>query len=314
MILGLTGPNAAGKGEVARILVAGGFETFSLSDEIREELKARGREPTRDAMIDEGRRLRTEHGLDVLARRAVARFTHGVNQVVDSIRNPEEVRFLKTRPGFFLLLDYVCGGDQTRYGLLVAVSGSVQNVMTYAGVALGVFCSVRLGKKTTAAAGCVSILTGVAAMSVFLAPCQPWLTQLPLRFHPYLSMIPGILMNLGLQGCTLMFASMTADICDEDERVTGLRREGAYAAMAGFLSKLAGVLMMGMSGLIPWLVGYHKAACAPTEAQLINMKWILIAAQGGIVLVALLFILLYPLTRDRALETRRVLDARKRAC
>ena len=216
--------------------------------------------------------------------------------------------------GFFLLLDYVCGGDQTRYGLLVAVSGSVQNVMTYAGVALGVFCSVRLGKKTTAAAGCVSILTGVAAMSVFLAPCQPWLTQLPLRFHPYLSMIPGILMNLGLQGCTLMFASMTADICDEDERVTGLRREGAYAAMAGFLSKLAGVLMMGMSGLIPWLVGYHKAACAPTEAQLINMKWILIAAQGGIVLVALLFILLYPLTRDRALETRRVLDARKRAC
>ncbi len=216
--------------------------------------------------------------------------------------------------GFFLLLDYVCGGDQTRYGLLVAVSGSVQNVMTYAGVALGVYFSVRLGKKSTAAAGCVSVLAGVAAMTVFLAPCQPWLPQLPLRFHPYLSMIPGILMNLGLQGCTLMFASMTADICDEDERVTGLRREGAYAALAGFLSKLAGVLMMGISGLIPWLVGYHTADRVPTEAQLFNMKWILIAAQGGIVLIALLFILLYPLTRERALETRRILDARKRTC
>ena len=216
--------------------------------------------------------------------------------------------------GFFLLLDYVCGGDQTRYGLLVAVSGSVQNVMTYAGVALGVYCSVRIGKKMTAAAGCVAILAGVAAMAVFLAPCQPWLPQLPLRFHPYLTMIPGILMNLGLQGCTLMFASMTADICDEDERVTGLRREGAYAAMAGFLSKLAGVLMMGMSGLIPWLVGYHAADRVPTESQLFNMKWILIAAQGGIMLIALLFILLYPLTREQAVETRRILDARKRAC
>ena len=104
MILGLTGPNAAGKGEVAKLLVAGGFETFSLSDEIRAELKARGLEPTRDAMIDEGRRLRTEHGLDVLARRVVARFAHGINQAVDSIRNPEEVRFLKTLPGFFLVL------------------------------------------------------------------------------------------------------------------------------------------------------------------------------------------------------------------
>ena len=56
--------------------------------------------------------------------------------------------------------------------------------------------------------------------------------------------------------------------------------------------------MMGMSGLIPWLVGYHAADRVPTESQLFNMKWILIAAQGGIMLIALLFILLYPLTRE----------------
>lgn len=103
MVIGLTGKNASGKGEVARILVAGGFESFSLSDEIRRELEARGEEPSREAMIEEGRRLRREHGLDVLARRVVERFTPGVNQVVDSIRNPEEVRFLRTRPGFFLV-------------------------------------------------------------------------------------------------------------------------------------------------------------------------------------------------------------------
>jgi dCMP deaminase len=104
MILGLTGPNAAGKGEVARVLVDGGFEFFSLSDEIREDLRERGVAPSRDALIEAGRRLRTDHGHDVLARRVVARFGHGVNQVVDSIRNPEEVRFLKTLPGFFLVL------------------------------------------------------------------------------------------------------------------------------------------------------------------------------------------------------------------
>lgn len=89
---------------------------------------------------------------------------------------------------------------------------------------------------------------------------------------------------------------------------------GAGGISDYFLSKLAGVLMMGMSGLIPWLVGYHAADRAPTAAQLLSMKWILIAAQGGLVLIALLFILLYPLTRERALETRRILDARKRAC
>jgi dCMP deaminase len=103
MILGLTGKNASGKGEVARVLVAGGFETFSLSDEIRSELEAIGTEPTRDALIEAGRDLRTRYGLDVLARRASARFTQGLNQVVDSIRNPEEVLFLRTLRDFHLI-------------------------------------------------------------------------------------------------------------------------------------------------------------------------------------------------------------------
>jgi dCMP deaminase len=103
MVIGLTGKNASGKGEIAKMLVAGGFEYFSLSDEIRAELAARGVAPSREAMIEEGRRLRSDHGLDVLARRVVARFTPGVNQVVDSVRNPEEVRFLRTIAGFFLV-------------------------------------------------------------------------------------------------------------------------------------------------------------------------------------------------------------------
>jgi len=103
MILGLTGRNAAGKGEVAEFLKKGGFEYFSLSDELREGLRARGVETTRDALIVEGRRVRTEEGLGSLAQRVTRRFTHGLNQAVDSIRNPEEVRFLRTLPDFYLL-------------------------------------------------------------------------------------------------------------------------------------------------------------------------------------------------------------------
>lgn len=104
MIFGLTGTNAAGKGEVARLLVDGGFQYFSLSDEIRNELRVRGLEPGRDTMIEEGRRLRRDGGADTLARRVVRRFTQGRNQVVDSVRNPEEVRFLRTCRDFFLLV------------------------------------------------------------------------------------------------------------------------------------------------------------------------------------------------------------------
>ncbi len=103
MILGLTGKNAAGKGEVARVLTAGGFEYFSLSDELRQELQAQGEEESRNALIEAGRRMRQNEGLDVLARRVSRRFNTGLNQVVDSIRNPEEVRFLRSLGSFFLV-------------------------------------------------------------------------------------------------------------------------------------------------------------------------------------------------------------------
>lgn len=103
MIIGLTGKNASGKGEVARIFRDGGFEEFSLSDEIRASLEDRGMETTRNNLIEEGRRLRNDEGLDSLAKRVVYRFSSGLNQVVDSIRNPAEVTFLRTLDNFFLL-------------------------------------------------------------------------------------------------------------------------------------------------------------------------------------------------------------------
>jgi len=103
MILGIAGRNASGKGTVADILKSGGFEYFSLSDEIRLSLAEKGIEPTRDAMTAEGNRIRHQEGAGALATRVVRRFSHGTNQVVDSVRNPEEVRVLQICENFFLI-------------------------------------------------------------------------------------------------------------------------------------------------------------------------------------------------------------------
>lgn len=103
MILGLTGLIASGKGSVAEILKKGGFEYFSLSDEIRISLADQGIEPGRDAMTAEGNRIRHEEGSGALASRVVRRFSDGINQVVDSIRNPEEVAVLRKCDNFFLV-------------------------------------------------------------------------------------------------------------------------------------------------------------------------------------------------------------------
>ena len=52
MIIALTGKNASGKGETATYLKSKGFSYYSLSDELREELKEKGIEERRKKMED----------------------------------------------------------------------------------------------------------------------------------------------------------------------------------------------------------------------------------------------------------------------
>jgi dephospho-CoA kinase len=101
LILGLTGPNAAGKGEVAAYLESLGFHLHSLSDVVREEARARGLDTGRESLIAIGNLLREQGGAGVLARRTIPRL--GDRDVVDSIRNPAEVEVLRELPAFRLL-------------------------------------------------------------------------------------------------------------------------------------------------------------------------------------------------------------------
>lgn len=101
LLIGLTGTNGAGKGEVAAYLKKKGYAYFSLSDLIREELRKKGQKPTRDNMIAAGNALRRRYGPDVLARRAMQRVKG--RAVIDSIRNGREAAYLRKQKGFVLV-------------------------------------------------------------------------------------------------------------------------------------------------------------------------------------------------------------------
>jgi len=110
-VLGLTGPNAAGKGEVAAYLARLGFRVHSLSDVVREEAARRGLPPEREHLIRIGTELRREGGSGVLAERILPRLDG--RDVVDSIRNPAEVEVLRSRGDFRLL--GVRGSEEVRF-------------------------------------------------------------------------------------------------------------------------------------------------------------------------------------------------------
>ena len=104
MILGISGPYGAGKGELIDYLKARSFYTLSLSDVLRDELRARNMAETRERMIETGNELRARHGAAVLAERIGARLQRDRNYVIDSIRHPAEVAALRARDRGFRLV------------------------------------------------------------------------------------------------------------------------------------------------------------------------------------------------------------------
>jgi len=105
MILGSTGKNAAGKGEVADYLKTKGFVYYSLSDVIREEATKRGLGHSRDNLINLGNELRKKFGPSYLAKqinKKIEQQDKNQNFIIDSIRSPFEAKELMKNKGFVL--------------------------------------------------------------------------------------------------------------------------------------------------------------------------------------------------------------------
>lgn len=113
MIIGLTGKNCSGKGEVSKLLIDAGYAYFSLSDILRDELKKKKKDVTRDNLIETGNKLRAKQGAGVLAEMTLLKLTADVHAIVDSIRNPFEVEVLRRRKDFYLIS--IESSPQTRY-------------------------------------------------------------------------------------------------------------------------------------------------------------------------------------------------------
>lgn len=105
--VGVVGQIACGKGILVKYLTKKlNFVSFSLSSILHVELKKKGiKEFTRKTLQDMGDDLRRRYGDEVLAKRAidVLKAQKKDRVVIEGIRNPGEIEFLKKNPAFILI-------------------------------------------------------------------------------------------------------------------------------------------------------------------------------------------------------------------
>ncbi|MCX6730502.1 MAG: AAA family ATPase [Candidatus Roizmanbacteria bacterium] len=108
-IIGIVGPFASGKGVVTDYLIKKySYTSFSLSTIVHDEVKKKGiTNYDRTILQNTGDELRKKEGDGVLAKRAVQYLKRKNSSlkkiVIEGIRNPGEIAFLRTIPGFILI-------------------------------------------------------------------------------------------------------------------------------------------------------------------------------------------------------------------
>ncbi|MHC1592105.1 MAG: AAA family ATPase [Candidatus Helarchaeales archaeon] len=105
-IYALVGMPGAGKSEATEILKDMKIPVIVMGDVIREEMKKRGIDITRENMGKFTREIREQEGWDVVARKCLEKINHLNADIImiDGVRNPEEIDYFREHLSDFKII------------------------------------------------------------------------------------------------------------------------------------------------------------------------------------------------------------------
>ncbi len=202
---------------------------------------------------------------------------------------------------WFIIVYYMNQGDPALADTWPAWFGTVSALCTcFLVIPVVTFVSQRLGKRNT------FILSQMISIMGYL---MFWWCFVP--ENPYLMFLPLPLFAFGIGGLFTLMMSMTADVCDLDELNTGSRREGTFAAIYWWMVKFGFAIAGLLSGLILTLVGFDQSVAEQTPQALVGLRlaYIIVPMIGTI--LAIIVMLEYDLSEEKAHEIRLQLEARR---
>jgi glycoside/pentoside/hexuronide:cation symporter, GPH family len=203
----------------------------------------------------------------------------------------------------YLNVYYVYGGNKAAGATLTAVIGTLGITLSTLSIPLTKLLCDRWGKHRVLRLALWLYLIGSLLKWVCINPHYPWL-QVVLPFF----------FSVGISSLFIVMSAMQADVVDHDELHSGLRREGMFGAIGGWIMKVGASLAALLSGwVIVWSGFEASAGSAQAEGVYTFMRvcFSIIPAAGS--LLALWLLRDWPLTRERCEEIRLTLVSRRTA-
>ena len=196
----------------------------------------------------------------------------------------------------YMNLAIVCPGNDELAAKYAAYSQTAYSVMGVVTVPLIAWLGTRIGKRNTLMVACVI---------VSIACLISWFCFTPK--HPLLQILFSALASPGMTCVWMLGVASIADVCDLDELETGLRREGVYIAIFGWLMKCAFAGTMAISGLMLSWSGFIPKAVSQTPQTIIALRVFFCVMPVLFLAIAFILFWKFPLTKAKVLEVQRLL-------
>jgi GPH family glycoside/pentoside/hexuronide:cation symporter len=200
----------------------------------------------------------------------------------------------------YIMLYYVYGGDKPHASVLMGWCGTLWAVLSLVGVFPMTYIATRLGKSKTVMIFLIVMAVGNSLKVVCYS-----------RTYPWLALIPTASLSMGFLVLFSLIYSMIADICDEDELITGKRREGSYQAVYNWWWKIGMSGAFFVSGFLLKSTGFNEKLASQSDSTLLWLRIWEIGLPSIMCMVSVLLLAKYPLTEQRAYEIKELLAKRK---
>ncbi|WPJ97018.1 MFS transporter [Coraliomargarita algicola] len=198
---------------------------------------------------------------------------------------------------------YVFEGNLVKGAMFSALNMTLLKLMELLTIFLLVRYFMNYDKRKV-----IMVLLGITIVGVL----AKWFLYNP--NYPYLIFVSGFYMGPITAGFWMLYSSLQSDYPDYDEYKNGLRREGTYSALGGWLVKVTVAIAMVCSGVILNITGFDQELRGDQpENTFLLMRILMILLPFLFYSLSFYCLVKFALTKEKMQEIRDTLEERRNA-